>query len=99
MTKAQALQSLRPGAQWVLRGDDLEWLDTEQTQPSDAEITAEVVRLEAEYDATEYQRNRAAEYPPMADYLDAVVKGDQAQIDAYVAACLAVKAKYPKEQA
>jgi hypothetical protein len=28
-----------------------------------------------------------------------VVKGDQAQIDAYVAACLAVKAKYPKEQA
>jgi hypothetical protein len=32
------------------------------------------------------------------DYIDGVVKGDQAQIDAYVAACLAVKAKYPKEQ-
>jgi hypothetical protein len=46
-----------------------------------------------------YAEKRAAEYPPMADYLDAVVKGDQAQIDAYVAACLAVKAKYPKEQA
>jgi hypothetical protein len=46
-----------------------------------------------------YAQKRAAEYPPMADYLDAVVKGDQAQIDAYVAACLAVKAKYPKEQA
>lgn len=39
---------------------------------------------------------RAAEYPPMADYLDGVVKGDQAQIDAYIAACQAVKAKYPK---
>ena len=50
-------------------------------------------------DPTAYQRQRAAEYPPMADYLDGVVKGDQAQIDAYVAACLAVKAKYPKEQA
>jgi hypothetical protein len=45
--KANALQSLRPGAQWVLRGDDLEWLDTEQTQPTDAEITAEVARLTA----------------------------------------------------
>ena len=45
-----------------------------------------------------YAQKRAAEYPPMADYLDAVVKGDQAQIDAYVSACLAVKAKYPKEQ-
>jgi hypothetical protein len=46
-----------------------------------------------------YADKRAAEYPPMADYIDGVVKGDQAQIDAYVAACLAVKAKYPKEQA
>lgn len=39
---------------------------------------------------------RAAEYPPMTDYLDGVVKGDQAQIQAYIDACLAVKAKYPK---
>jgi hypothetical protein len=99
MNKADAIISLRPGAQWVLRGDNLEWMDTEQTQPTDAEITAEVARLQAAYDSTEYQRKRAAEYPPMADYIDAVVKGDQAQIDAYVAACLALKAKYPKEQA
>jgi hypothetical protein len=44
-----------------------------------------------------YAEKRAAEYPPMADYIDGVVKGDQAQIDAYIAACLAVKAKYPKD--
>jgi hypothetical protein len=44
-----------------------------------------------------YAEKRAAEYPPVSEYLDGVVKGDQAQIDAYVAACLAVKAKYPKE--
>jgi hypothetical protein len=44
-----------------------------------------------------YDRLRAAEYPPIMDYLDGVVKGDQAQIDTYIAACLAVKAKYPKE--
>lgn len=43
-----------------------------------------------------YRYKRAAEYPPMTDYLDGVVKGDQAQIDKYIADCLAVKAKYPK---
>jgi hypothetical protein len=32
----------------------------------------------------------------MADYLDGVVKGDQAQVDKYIADCLAVKAKYTK---
>jgi len=45
---------------------------------------------------TQYQRDRASEYPPIADYIDGVVKGDQAQVQAYIDACLAVKAKYPK---
>ena len=45
---------------------------------------------------TQYQRDRKAEYPPMENYLDGVVKGDQAQIDKYIADCLAVKDKYPK---
>lgn len=39
---------------------------------------------------------RANEYPPMSDYLDGIVKNDQAQVQAYIDACLAVKAKYPK---
>lgn len=43
-----------------------------------------------------WAESRRAEYPPAADYLDGVVKGDQAQIDKYIADCLAVKAKYPK---
>jgi hypothetical protein len=43
-----------------------------------------------------YADKRKAEYPPIEDYLDGVVKGDQAQIDAYIAACQAVKDKYPK---
>lgn len=49
-----------------------------------------------ELQKTEYQRLRKLEYPPMEDYLDGIVKGDQAQIDKYIADCLAVKAKYPK---
>lgn len=43
-----------------------------------------------------YADKRRGEYPPMEDYLDAVVKGDQSQIDAYIQKCLEVKAKYPK---
>jgi hypothetical protein len=47
-------------------------------------------------DAHSYIAKRASEYPPITDYVDGVVKGDQAQIDKYIADCLAVKAKYPK---
>ncbi len=48
-------------------------------------------------DPNAYKAKRASEYPPITDYLDGVVKGDQTQIDKYIADCLAVKAKYPKE--
>lgn len=94
-----ALMSLAPEAQWMLDGTDLSglsWMSEDLVQPSPAQIYTEIERLQAEYDALEYQRLRAPEYPPVTDYLDGVVKGDQAQIDAYIAACLAVKEKYPK---
>jgi hypothetical protein len=56
--------------------------EAEALRPQPAELT--------------YAQKRAAEYPPMTDYLDGIAKGDQAQIDKYIADCLAVKAKYPK---
>jgi hypothetical protein len=95
----QAIQALKPNAQWTLTGEDysgLEWLDKEQTKPTEKQLATEAKRLQAEYDALEYQRLRAPEYPPIIDYLDGVVKGDHSQIEAYIAACLAVKEKYPK---
>jgi hypothetical protein len=95
----KALNILRPNAAWVYREDTgLEWQDTEQSQPTEEEINTKVAELKAEYDAQAYSRSRAAEYPPVADYLDGIVKGDQAQIDAYIAACQAVKSKYPKPE-
>lgn len=48
------------------------------------------------FDQRSWEVKRRLAYPPITDYLDAVVKGDQAQIDAYIAACQAVKARYPK---
>ena len=38
------------------------------------------------------------EYPDIAEYLDGLVKGDTEQMQAYIDACLAVKAKYPKPE-
>jgi len=56
-----------------------------------------------EAQATEVERlnqikaNRANEYPDFKEYLDGIVKDDDAQIQKYINDCLAVKAKYPKK--
>jgi len=60
------------------------------------EVAYDKVAVQAYVDAHAYIAKRASEYPPITDYFDGVVKGDQAQIDKYIADCLAVKAKYPK---
>ena len=59
-------------------------------------VEIDLAAVDAWVDPNAYKAKRQAEYPPMTDYLDGVVKGNQAQIDKYIADCLAVKAKYPK---
>ena len=59
-------------------------------------VQYDMAQVQAYIDANAYKAKRASEYPPITDYLDGIVKGDQAQIDKYIADCLAVKAKYPK---
>lgn len=49
------------------------------------------------YEIDNYASLRKAEYPPVADFVDAHVKNDTVALKAYVDACLAVKAKYPKQ--
>ena len=47
---ADALQALKPGAEWVLRGTEysgLEWLDSGQTKPTETEVTNKVTALDA----------------------------------------------------
>lgn len=59
-TLSAALTSLRPNAEWVLRGDDLEWLDQIQDQPTHLEIEAEIQRITAEipWQQLRAERNR-----------------------------------------
>jgi hypothetical protein len=60
------------------------------------EVAYDKDAVQAYVDAHAYIAKRASEFPPITDYIDGVVKGDQAQIDKYIADCLAVKAKFPK---
>lgn len=95
---AKALTTLRPGAQWVLRGDTyegLEWLDQVQTKPTAEEITAEVARLQAEWTATQYQRDRAPAYPSIGDQLDALFHAGAFPAE-MAAKIQAVKDQFPK---
>jgi hypothetical protein len=97
----KALMSLANGIPFTasLNNDDdlsVSWETVQnKTAPTDAEIEAEVARLQAEYEAKEYQRNRASEYPAVGDQLDALWKGGDAAAE-MLAKVQAVKAKYPK---
>jgi hypothetical protein len=62
------------------------------------QVTIDMALVDAWQDPDAYKSKRKAEYPNLLDYIDGVVKGDQAQIDAYIAACQAVKTKYPKPE-
>jgi len=59
-------------------------------------VTYDEATVQAYIDAHAYIAKRQAEYPPMTDYLDGIAKGDQAQINKYIADCQAVKSRYPK---
>ena len=95
----EAILKINPNAQASVNADDINQITWHNgTTPIPAnEILAKQQELITEYNSKQYQRDRANEYPDFKDYLDGIVKGDQAQIDKYIADCLAIKTKYPKE--
>jgi hypothetical protein len=88
MNKYQAIHAIYPNIA-VIRGDDA--FDADGNP-----VTYDESVVQAYIDAHAYIAKRQAEYPPFTDYLDGIAKGDQAQINKYIADCQAVKAKYPK---
>ena len=95
----ETILKINPNAEVTVNADDINqitWLNG--TTPIDNQtILNKQQELIAEHQANEYKRNRANEYPDFKEYLDGIVKGDNAQIQKYINDCLAVKAKYPKE--
>ena len=73
--------------------DQIEWLDGTTPIPK-ADIETKIAELQTEYDNNKYQRDRAKEYPSIADQLDDIYHNG---IDGWKATIKAVKDKYPKE--
>jgi hypothetical protein len=89
-----AIISLVPSAQVSVSNDsDIVWHEPSTAPVSFAEITAEVARLQAAYDAKAYARSRATAYPSIADQLDTIYHEG---LDAWKATILAVKEEFPK---
>lgn len=95
-----ALQSLCPGAEWVLRGNEyagLEWLDTKQVQPTEAEVAAEVARLQAELPNKIAKENRTAAYKLEADPLFFKAQRGEATQQEWLDKVAEIQARYPYE--
>jgi len=88
-----ALTSLTPNAQWILRGDELVWLDTEQTQPSQEDIVQKIAELEYIEEVEEYKRVRELAYPSSGEQFDKIFHDG---VDAWKADIQAIKDAHPK---
>ncbi len=91
----QACMNLRPEAGVSIDENGIHWYGIDNP-PTQAEIDAEVARLQAEHNAKAYQRQRKDAYPSVVDQLDLLYHGGY---DAWKSAIQAVKDKYPKGQA
>ena len=97
-----AIYRAYPAAKSIDDGTGAFDADGNQIELDQARVDAAAAEIAAELAATEYQRQRAPEYPSMADLADALYwnsTGDSTKLDEYYAACAAVKAKYPKPEA
>jgi len=95
ISKMDAIQSLRPNAQLVTRGDVIEWMDDVQTQPTDAEIATEMARLQTEYDSLAYARSRKQEYDKLNQW-EMQFDDQQNNTTTWVDAINDIKARFPK---
>lgn len=97
---SQALSKLRPGASWILRGEEsyanIEWTDSSQTMPTEAEVLAEAARLQDEWTNTQYRRDRFQAYPRIQDQLDMIYWDQVNGTTTWQDAIDAVKQQYPK---
>jgi len=95
----KAIIAINPKAQVTVNAEDynqITWLNG-TTPISVEDIKAKQAELKAEYEAKQYQRDRAKEYPPITEQLDMMYWDKVNGTDNFLKAIQAVKAKYPKE--
>jgi len=101
-----AILKINPNAEVSVSGTDINTCEIKwhngTTPISKADIEAKMVEVQAEYDAKQYQRDRASQYPELKDQLDMLwhsIDRDAELKSKYFdfhQAILAVKAKHPK---
>ena len=91
----QSILAINPNAEVTVRADDIKQITWhgDTTPIAEADILAKQAELQADYEAKEYQRNRASEYPSIADQLDDLYHNG---IDGWKSSIKAIKDKYPK---
>ncbi len=94
---ANSILAINANAKFTVYAEDASavvWLES-TTPISEADILAKQAELQADYEAKEYQRNRASEYPSIGEQLDMIYHAGVGG-DAFQAAIKAVKDKHPK---
>ena len=82
ISKFDAIKSLQPNAEFVMVNDVItEWHSEDITQPTDEAIATEQARLQAEYDAKDWERNRLEQYPSLQDCIHALLDGGDTLTD------------------
>ena len=92
---ADALISLKPNAEWIRRGTELEWIDTEQAEPTQTEIDAELASLLGEYNSLEYARLRRTEYAQLNQF-EMLFDDQRDGTTTWVDTINEIKARFPK---
>jgi hypothetical protein len=96
ITKGDAIRSLRPNAVYSIVGETVNWLDEEQTKPTDEEIVNEIAKLQYEEEVNQYQIERSNAYPSYAEQLDYIYHNGVESWKTDVVD--PVKATYPKQE-
>ena len=93
----QSILAINPNAEVSVNADDIKQITWHNgtTPIAEADILAKQAELQADYEAKEYQRKRASEYPSIADQLDDLYHNG---IDGWKSSIKAVKDKHPKGQ-
>ena len=98
-TIIKAILKINPNAEVSVSGDDINSIVWENGTPPIAKelILAKVAELQAEYEANQYQRDRAKAYPSIQEQLDMQYWDKINGTNNWQDAINAVKTKYPKE--
>ena len=98
ITIGKAILALQPNAEFSYDNEDystLRWETPEISIPTEEAIQSKITELQADYDAKQYQRDRAADYPSWQEQMDLLYHGG---VDALKAELKKTKDKFPKPE-